>query len=356
VSGDDREAELVERVASAAAARTPLRVVGGDTRRDWIPAGAPCRDAEVLSVAGHRGVVQHAASELVLTARAGTPLEEVEAVLAESGQCLPFEPPRFGAAATLGGAVSAGLSGPARPWRGALRDAVLGVRLLDGHGTVSRFGGEVMKNVAGYDVSRLVAGAQGVLGVVLEVSLRVAARPETEAVRVLDEGLPAALERMRAIGRRPLPVTGLAWCDGRLHVRLAGSEGGVAAAAEGLGGDPSPEPAFFDGLRDLALPFFAGDGELWRLSLPVDAPQPSLPANWLVDWGGHQRWCLTDAAPERVLDAARRLGGHATRLRPDVLRTPLADGVRTVHRRLLAALDPAGILNPGALYPDLVAL
>ena len=350
----DRTEALRETVRRAFADSTALRIVGGDTQRGWLPEDARCRDAQPLPVAGHRGIVHFAPTELVLTARCGTPLAEIDALLAEAGQMLPFDPPRFGPGATFGGAVAGGLAGPARPFHGAVRDAVLGVRLLDGRGEVGRFGGEVMKNVAGYDVSRLVTGARGTLGVILEASVRVRPRPELETSRVLELGLADALRTMTALQRRPLPLTGIAWLEGRLHLRLAGTARGVEAAARELGGEALAADAdFWRRLRDLRLPFFAEEGALWRLSLPATAPQPTLPANWLLDWGGAQRWCQTDAEPPQVFEAARAAGGHAMQLRPALQRAPVAIGLRLLGERVRRAMDPRSILNPGALLPEL---
>ncbi|MEE4360035.1 MAG: glycolate oxidase subunit GlcE, partial [Pseudomonadales bacterium] len=216
---------LRAQVAEARRSRVPLRVRGGGTRAFLCGAVAP--DAVVLDLSAHRGILEHVPSELTLTARAGTPLPEVERVLAEAGQMLAFDPPRFAPTSTLGGAVATGLSGPARPWRGAVRDAVLGVRLLDGHGEIGRYGGEVMKNVAGYDVSRLVTGSHGSLGVLLDVSLRVMPRPAAVRTQLLPGGVQEGLVRMLDLGRRPLPLAGLAWQAGVLRVRLAGSEEAV---------------------------------------------------------------------------------------------------------------------------------
>ena len=347
----DRSAELAEAVGAAATDGRPLRIQGGDSRRHWLPLGAPCRAAAPLDVSAHRGIVGFAPSELVVTARCGTPLTELEAVLAEAGQMLPFEPPRMSRGSTFGGAIATGLSGPCRPFTGAVRDAVLGVRLIDGGGRSGRFGGDVMKNVAGYDVSRLVTGAFGTLGLVLEASVRVRALPQREETRTLEMGPERALETMVALARRPLPLTGLAWVDGVLHVRFAGTDAGVSAAAVSLGGEPDADGTdFWRRLRDLELdPFAAADGDLWCLSLPATAPQPDLPANWLLDWGGGRRWCLTDARPERMLELAAGLGGHALRLRPDVLRSPSVPGVAALEARVRRAMDPAGILNPGAM-------
>ncbi|MEE4300835.1 MAG: glycolate oxidase subunit GlcE [Pseudomonadales bacterium] len=344
----DATGAVVARVREAVQLRRGLTIVGGGTHSVWhLPARAAALEIDMKR---HAGILSHEPSELVVTARAGTPLAELEAALAEHGQVLPFDPPRFGAEATLGGAVASGLSGPARPWYGAVRDAVLGVRIVDGRGEVCRFGGEVMKNVAGYDLSRLQAGAFGTLGVILDVSLRVRAAPEVTRTQVLELGLSAALDRMLAFGRRPWPVTGLAWADGELRVRLAGAAEGVSAAAREVGGTEASEDRFFERLRDLELDELAAtEGSLWRLSVPFDAPHADFPANWVIDWGGAQRWCVTDTEPGRVFAAARGLGGHARRLRPSLLGTAPAPGVAALEARVRAALDPAGVLNPGVM-------
>ncbi len=347
----DAAYRLQEQVRHAAVDRQPLRIRGGGTRGHLCANLAA--EARTLEVGEHCGLVAFEPNELVLTARGGTRLDDIEATLAEAGQMLPFDPPRFGTGSTLGGAIASGLAGPGRPWYGAARDAVLGVKLLDGRGEIGRFGGEVMKNVAGYDVSRLNAGAFGALGVLLDVSLRVLPVPQQVETRVLEMDLPAARMRMLELARAPLPLTGLAWEAGRLWVRLAGSAAGIDAVRARLGGERAIDD-FWTGLRDQNLPFFHESANLWRLSLPVTAPEPDLAGVWLLDWGGAQRWCRTDVGPSEVLAAAAACGGHAMRVRPDCVRTPLAPGIRVLHERIKRVFDPAGILNPGVLYPDLV--
>ncbi|MCC5885408.1 MAG: glycolate oxidase subunit GlcE [Gammaproteobacteria bacterium] len=346
----DRSEDLQEAVMAAAAAQRPLCIRGGATRQMLM--ASTDEAVEVLEVGGHRGIVAFEPSELVVSVRAGTLLSDLEAVVAAAGQMLPFDPPRFGPASTIGGVVASGLAGPARPWQGAVRDAVLGITLLDGRGGIGRFGGQVMKNVAGYDVSRLNVGAMGSLGVLLDVSLRLLPRPATTVTQVLELGLGQAFERMARLGRRPLPITAMAWESGRLRVRLAGSEAGVAAAVKAVGGETAADAdQDWNRLRDRQLPLFQGDGPLWRLSLPATAPQPDLSANWLLDWGGAQRWCCTDAAPERVFQAASALGGHAMRLTPTVERAPLPPAQLRLQQRIKAVFDPEGLFNPGVLYP-----
>ncbi|ROR32404.1 glycolate oxidase subunit GlcE [Inmirania thermothiophila] len=353
----DRSAEIAERVREAAARGTPLIPQGGGTKAFLGEAVA----GEPLPLAGHEGIVGYEPTELVITARAGTPLAEVEAALAAQGQMLGFEPPRLGAASTLGGVVAAGLSGPRRPWAGALRDFVLGVRLVNGRGEVLRFGGQVMKNVAGYDLSRLMAGAQGTLGVLLEVSLRVVPRPVREQTRVLALDAAGALERLAGLARRPLPLAGACHVAGRLHLRLAGAAAGVEAAAAEVGGEVMGEAeaaAFWDGVRDLAHPFFRdGEGALWRIALPPAAPPLPLAGEWLLDWGGGQRFLRSAEPAGRIREVAAAAGGHATRLSGPAAGVtvfhPLPEPILRLHRRLKAALDPHGILNPGRLYPGL---
>ncbi|MDX1605712.1 MAG: glycolate oxidase subunit GlcE [Candidatus Competibacterales bacterium] len=349
--------DLAEQVARAASAQTPLALQGGGSKTFY--GRAPDPELTPLDVTGPRGVVQYEPTEMVITAAAGTPLDEIERTLAERGQMLGFEPPHFGPGATLGGAIACGLSGPSRPYTGSARDFVLGVRLINGQGQVLRFGGQVIKNVAGYDLSRLVTGSLGTLGVLLEVSLKVQPRPAVNRTLVQPATAAEAIERFNRWAGRPYPVNGAA-CDGeQLYLRLAGAASGVEAAARALGGDPLPEAqaeTFWHALREQTLPFFAGEQPLWRLSLAPASDQPELPGSWLIDWGGAQRWLRTEADPETVFAAARRAGGHAVLFRGgdrrDTVFQPLDPVTLKLHQRLKASLDPAGILNPGRLYPE----
>ena len=347
----DLTGSLCERVGVAAGDGTPLAVTGGRTK-DFL---GRMTQAEPLDVSGHRGIVTYEPTELVVSARGGTPLAEVKTALAEQGQMLAFEPPAFGETATIGGTIAAGLSGPARPYAGAARDFVLGTRVLNGKGEALRFGGEVMKNVAGYDVSRLMTGAFGTLGVLLEVSLKVLPRPAAVRTIVFDMPAQEAVERCNTWAARPLPVTGACHDGERLHVRLAGTEGGVAAAADALGGEIVDGDAFWTALREQALPFFVRSGPpLWRISVPPGAAMLDAGGDTLVDWGGALRWLRTDASANDVRVAAARAGGHATLFRggdrTGAVFHPLAPAVRRLHERIKAAFDPAGIFNPGRMY------
>ncbi len=344
----DLTQELAQRVRAAYAAARPLRIVGGASKT-WLGRAVA---GEVLEVAGHRGIVRYEPTELTLTARAGTPLAELEATLAEGGQCLPFEPPHHGGAATLGGTVACNLAGPARPYLGACRDFVLGVCIVNGRGEVLRFGGEVMKNVAGYDLSRLMAGAQGTLGVLLEVSMKVLPRPAAELTLALEMAAGEAIARFNAWAGRPLPITAACHDGQRAFVRLAGAESAVRAARERIGGEVLAEgKAFWRSVREHTHPFFAAGGGLWRLSLPPAAPLAPYPRQF-IDWGGAQRWVYSERA---LWEAAAAAGGHATRWRAgtgEVFQPP-PPALLALHRRLKQAFDPAGILNPGRLYAGL---
>lgn len=353
--------KLQERIREAVRSRTALRIRAGGSKDFYGNTGA----GELLDPRSHRGIVAHEPTELVITARAGTPLVELEEVLEASGQMLAFEPPHFGANATLGGCVAAGLSGPRRAAAGALRDFVLGVKLLSGRAEVLRFGGTAMKNVAGYDVSRLLAGSLGTLGVILEVSLKVLPKPELEATLRFEMDEAAALRRMNELGGQPLPISASAWRDGGdagagiLHIRLSGSRPGVESACARLGGERLDEEsgaAFWQGLREHSDPFFATKAPLWRLGLPSSAAAVGLEGARLTEWGGAQRWLHSQLPAAEIRKRAQALGGHATLFRGGDRRegvfTPLSAPVMAIHRRLKAEFDPAGILNPGRMYPD----
>lgn len=343
----DLTAGLAEQVRAAADARSPLRIIGGDTRAAYGRKieGAPLR------MAGHTGVVAYDPSELVLTARAGTPVSEIEAVLAENNQMLAFEPPVFGPSSTLGGTIAAGLSGPRRPFVGALRDYVLGAQVMDGRGQVLNFGGAVFKNVAGFDAFRLMAGALGCLGVILQASLRVAPKPRAEIALAYDLDSRAAQDWVTRLMRRPLPLSG-AFHDGqKLHLRFSGGEAAVAAAASEFGGEPESLDLWTQ-VRDLTHPALAAP-VLWRLSLPAASRLATPPAAW--DWGGAQAWRTADTIDPKVWDEAAALGGHATLMRGavDQVFQPLPTPMLALHQRIKAGLDPAGVFNPGRMYEGL---
>lgn len=350
----DLKQDIQETVLRAASERTALHIRGGDTKAFYGRAN----DGVALELGAHRGIVNYEPTELVISARAGTTLVELEAALAKQGQWLPFEPPHFGSGATLGGAVACGLSGPARPYTGAVRDFVLGVSCINGRGEYLSFGGQVMKNVAGYDVSRLMAGAMGTLGVLLEVSLKVLPRPERELTLALAMDASTAITTMTAWAAQPLPVSASCYDGELLRVRLSGTESGLRSAQAKIGGDEVVDGAeFWSQLREHRLPFFLQGGALWRLSTRPATRAPTLDGKWLIDWGGAQRWLITELPAEAVRKEASGAGGHASLFRggdrSGEVFHPLSPTLRILHRRLKEAFDPQGILNPGRLYADL---
>ena len=370
-------AQITDRVRAAAADQTPLRLRGGGTKDFWGLA----LQGEVLDTRVLRGILSYEPSELVVTVRAGTPLAELEAALAEQGQCLPFEPPHFARTAadgaTVGGMVAAGLSGPARASVGAVRDYLLGVTLLNGRAELLTFGGQAMKNVAGYDVSRLMAGAWGTLGLLTEVSLKVLPVPPGEATLRFDDCNQAdALRKLHAWGGQPLPLNASCWVNdgtagaGTLYVRLRGAVAAVEAACRSMGGtrlDNATVAPDWAACREQTLPWFAAraqrpDHALWRLSVPATAPVLTLPAGVqpLVEWHGALRWVQApESAGDALRAAADAVGGSASIFvaagasgesaggRFDLKSTALEQ----IHARLKRSFDPAGIFNPGRMAP-----
>jgi glycolate oxidase FAD binding subunit len=341
--------ELAQRIRQAAAQKRPLRIRGGGTKDFY----AFKLEGEPLDVSGYRGVVDYEPSELVMTARAGTPLAEIEDALAQGGQMLACEPPYFGPHATLGGCVAAGFSGPRRAAAGSVRDFVLGTRVLNSAGEDLRFGGQVMKNVAGFDVSRLMTGSFGTLGVILEASLKVLPRPEDEVTLRFQISAADAIETMNRWAAQPLPISATCHIGTTLTVRVSGSKLGVAAAHAKIGGDLVPEgQAFWRAVREQTLDAFRG--ALWRVSIKSSTPPLALPGKQVIEWNGSLRWVATEAPAQQVFEAARKAGGHATRFRANN-GTPmmcLDPAMLELHKRLKAALDPNGIFGPRRLHPD----
>ncbi len=346
----DASEALLDQVRQALGNGTPLRIQGSNSKAFLGRDSA----GEIIDTRVHRGIVSYDPTELVVSVRTGTPLAELQAVLDAAGQMLACEPPSFGAGATLGGMLASGLSGPRRPWAGAVRDFVLGTRIISGTGQHLRFGGEVMKNVAGYDLSRLMAGSFGCLGLVTEVSLKVLPKPRQCLGLSLEMPAERALAKLAEWGQQPLPISA-ACHDGRhLHLRLEGGEGSVTAAHDRLGGEPL-DNAYWTQLNEQQLAFFDPGLPLWRLSVPHNTPALTLPGEQLLDWGGAQRWLRSDAPAERIRSVASAVGGHASCYSHGLLDSPfqpLAPSLLHYHQRLKAQLDPQGIFNPGRLYAE----
>jgi glycolate oxidase FAD binding subunit len=347
--------EVVEQLSGAIRKaleeKTTLRIRGGGSK-DFYGAAL---NGELLDTTPYAGIVSYEPTELVLTARAGTPLSEIEEALQAKGQMLAFEPPYFGSSATLGGCIAAGLSGPRRAYAGAVRDFVLGVRMLNGKGEDLKFGGQVMKNVAGYDVSRLMAGALGTLGVLLEVSLKVLPRPREELTLRFEMPQGKAIETMNQWAAKPFPISGTCHAGNMLSVRLSGPASALAAATKKLGGQSfGDEKNFWNQVREQTLDFFKGDSPLWRLSVKSTSPPLDLPGEQLLEWNAALRWVRGKLDAKAAREAAHKAGGHATLFRGGDKRQgvfhPLQPGIHRIHQRLKQAFDPAGIFNPGRMY------
>jgi glycolate oxidase FAD binding subunit len=345
---------LQQQVQQAYASNTPLQIVGGGTKQFY--GRLPC--GESLNVAGHRGIIDYHPSELVLTARTGTPLVEINSLLAEQGQMLSFEPPLQGTNATLGGIVACGFSGVSRPFYGSVRDALLGCVVLEGQGRLIQAGGQVIKNVAGFDVPRLMVGAAGTLGVLLQVSLKVMPQPEAQLTCCLPMSEADALQQMLNLSRQSLPLSGLVYDGHSLYIRFAGIESAIRSAQAKWGGDILTETeaeAFWRDWNHQQHEFFR-DRELWRLSVPPATPILDIEGTCMYDWGGALRWYQTNESPSRLFAVAKQVNGHATffraQQRNQVLFQPLSDGLLHLNRKIKALFDPAGILNRNRLYTE----
>jgi glycolate oxidase FAD binding subunit len=347
--------QFQDRVRSAAASKQPLRIRGGGTK-DWYGRRL---DGEILDTRGYSGIVDYEPTELVITARCGTPLAEIEAVLAERKQMLAFEPPHFSTPAapwaSFGGTIAAGLAGPRRANSGGVRDFVLGAKLLDGKGDVLSFGGQVMKNVAGYDVSRMLAGSLGTLGLLLEVSCKVLPKPFAETTLRFEIDEIGAIRKLNEWGGQPLPISASCWHAGVLSLRLSGAQAAVDAAVRAFGGELLADcAAFWADLREQRHAFFAGEDALWRLSVPSTTGAIVLGGAQLIEWGGAQRWLRTGLDAASIRRTVSALGGHATLFRggdkAGGVFQPLQPAVARIHERLKASFDPARIFNPGRMY------
>ncbi len=353
---------FIDTINAATENKQPLRIRGSGSK-DFYGNPQALQHSSVLDTSIWQGIIDYEPSELVITARSGTPLAELEKLLHDHSQMLAFEPPHFNASATLGGCVAAGLSGPRRAYTGAVRDYVLGTKLLDGQGNILSFGGRVMKNVAGYDVSRLMTGAMGTLGVLLEISLKVLPRPATACTLCFQASTPKAMTIMRRCTAEPLPVSATCFHDSQLYVRLSGAESAVQTAHARLGGDKINDgDHFWESIRNHTHSFFqegkSSGKSLWRLSIKPTTPPLSLPGKQLIEWGGALRWLVadedTDAAVIRT--HAADAGGHATLFHGNKTTVPvfhpLSPALLKIHQRLKQQFDPAGILNPQRLYTE----
>ena len=351
--------QYIATVRAAAEQKIPLQIRGGGTK-DFYGNPIMAQSTTLLDATAYSGIIEYEPTELVITARAGTRLADLETALDQKGQMLAFEPPHFGAAATLGGCIAAGLSGPRRAISGSVRDFVLGVRLLNGKGEDLSFGGQVMKNVAGYDVSRLMVGAMGTLGMLLEISLKVLPRPMAEITLHMQMDEAAAIDKMNQWAGKPLPISATFFKSGELFLRLSGAESAVRAAQLKLGGEELSEAeVFWKSVREQTHGFFRSDSSLWRLSINPTTPPLTLPGEKLMEWNGGLRWLLNDENLDAAIlrKTAKDAGGHAVLFRSNEsgisVFHPLEPSMMSIHCALKEKFDPSRILNPGRLYPEM---
>ncbi len=362
-SAADKSAQLQQQVENAVAAKTKLNIAGNNTKSFL----GIINDAPMLDVRAHRGIVSYEPTELVITARAGTTMQELNAALSEYDQTLSFEPPGFGGDATLGGTVACALAGPAKPYLGGTRDYILGCKILNGRGQILQFGGEVMKNVAGYDVSRLMTGAMGTLGVLLDISVKVLPEAKSELTLSTITDTEQAIKDMQALAGLGLPITASAFIDDKMYTRLSGTETAINAAADKLNGsgnvqgkvNATASSELWAHIREHTHPFFQNHGSLWRISVPALTKPIELDGNWLYDWAGMQRWLFTDASANTVRSQCEAVGGHATlyrgteQLKRDAgVFHPLPSPLLKLHQRLKHEFDPEGIFNHQRLFPE----
>lgn len=350
----DRSNELVQAVEEAFADKTPLDIRGAGSKSFLWPGSTGYKR---LDVTGHSGILDYDPAELVLVARAGTPLQDIESELAKNGQMLGFEPPYTKAGATLGGAVAAGIAGPRRAFSGAVRDFLLGARFINGKGEIVTSGGKVFKNVAGFDLFRPMSRSLGTLGVILDCSLRLLPLPAAERTLVHEaHDEPSALEKMNRWTNELPCISASAWDGHNIRIRMSGSSSSIQHGRDIVGGDWLEDETYWRGLNNLELPFFMQPGRLWRVCVaPMSGPL-ELGGEQLLDWAGAQRWLISDENPASVRARAAELGGYAECYRSDDgVETfhPLDPGLLRLHQRIKQSLDPAGILNPGRLYPEL---
>lgn len=348
--------QLQEQIATAIAEKKPLDIIGGNSKAFY---GRPSKN-DPLHLRPHTGIVNYEPTELVMTARAGTSLEEIEAELSKSNQMLPFEPPHYGPNATIGGTIACNLSGPRRAYAGAARDYVLGTKVINGKAEVLHFGGEVMKNVAGYDVSRLMVGAMGTLGALLEVSFKVLPRFSSEITLVQDINASDAITKMSEWAGKPNPLSATAHIDGKLYVRLSGADSALQAARQRIGGELLPEAeTFWLKLREHQLPTFNNTQTVWRISVPQTIEPLKLDGEQIIEWGGGLRWLIGDENANQIRESAIEVGGHATLFKggdqnkdQDIFQ-PLEQGLEKLHRNLKHAFDPHSIFNPDRMFKNL---
>jgi glycolate oxidase FAD binding subunit len=361
---NDISPALQQQVQDAINSQQPLDIHGGNSKHFYGNVSDQLEHAAKLDCRAHSGIINYEPSELAITLRSGTKLSDLEKLLAENNQMLAFEPPHYpyqeADCATIGGTVAAGISGPRRAYAGSIRDSILGVTMINGEGEIAHFGGEVMKNVAGYDLSRLMTRSMGTLGVILDVSLRVIPKPAHEMTLSFDASQQDALAYFQILRKKQQIISATAWFDQQVYLRLSGSERIVKQHAAKLSGtELGHGKQFWVSLRDHQHAFFNDSGKpLWRLSLPPATPViQHVDENLLLEWGGEQRWIKSNIPANIIQSIANKHGGYATLFKGDVPGVScfpaLEPALFKLHKQLKNKMDPKGIFSPGRLYKEL---
>ena len=347
----DNSKQICDAVAYAISTNTAINIQAGNSKSFYGNAVI----GDVFDVSQHRGIVDYEPSELFITARCGTLLQEIESTLDEQGQMLAFEPPHFGPNATLGGTIACGLSGPRRPYSNAARDCVLGAHIVNGHGEYLRFGGQVMKNVAGYDVARLMCGALGTLGIVMQISLKVIPKSPAEITLTFEHDEKDAIHNMNEWTQTNLPITGTYYETGILYVRISGVESTLQNVKDTLGGtELDNSDGFWVNVKEQRREFFSDPRPLWRFSVPNDVSNLGITGDCVTEWNGGLRWVKSDCEPEQIFSAAQEKQGNATLFQSSNYPTdcfqPLSTELKKLHTNMKHAFDPKHLINPGRMY------
>ncbi len=346
--------DFSEQIVHVIDSKKKLFIRGGRSKAFLVDASC---DASVLNTSDYCGIIDYEPSELVITVRAGTRLQSVESMLSSRGQRFAFEPPAYDNNTTIGGMVACGLSGSARPYSGAVRDAVLGVKMLNGKGEILKFGGQVIKNVAGYDLSRLMTGSFGTLGVILEVSLKVLPIPQAQSTIAIKADRKSILNSLHQLHLTIPNITGLAASEEEIYCRVSGGKTVVKQTVDSLPGQilKSGE-TFWKSLRNHQLDFFKDDKPLWRVSLPPAAEPLKIDVESMVDWGGALRWLKTEQTPTKIIKSAESSGGSAYQFHAGSGdRLPLfylSGGMAAIHKQLKHSFDPHDVFDTQTLYSE----
>ena len=348
----DSKSEIANQVLDAYKNHRSLHIQTGGTKHFY---GRKI-EGQLLSLKNLNGIIEYEPSELFITAYSGTLLNEIEQTLDSQNQMLPFEPPHFGPQATFGGMIAAGLSGPRRISSGAVRDSILGVDLINGKGEVLQFGGKVMKNVAGYDVSRLMCGALGTLGILTSITLRLLPKPVSEKTIALSLNPKDAIKKMNFLANTAIPVSATFYDGNKLFIRLTGSLSTIETCINKIGGEQIDEhEKFWENIKEHQHVFFKTDLPLWRISVPPYTAPLDISNTYAMEWNGGLRWYATDMSAKEIRNKIECVGGHACLFRGDKIEQifhPLTHTELSIHQKLKQAFDPANILNPGKMYAE----